>query len=113
VSLRAKWRLLESRGGRPAVAARFGVTLPETSYNDIAFRPLGLGPNTLRAFVQGLFGWRFGGTRLDLNLGLLVFDDLSPARAARFFTRPAFAQAAGRARGRHGDRRPPSATGPR
>ena len=85
VTLRAKWRFLEGRGSRPAVAARFGVTLPATSYNDVEFRPLGLGPNTLRALAQGLFGWRWGGGRLDLNLGLLVFDEVYRPHEQRDF----------------------------
>jgi hypothetical protein len=85
VTLRAKWRFLEARGSRPALAARFGVTLPETSYNDVNFKPLGLGPNTLRAFAQGLSGWRWGRTRLDLNLGLLVFDEVYRPHEQRDF----------------------------
>ena len=47
VALRAKWRIAEG-AGRPTLGARFGVFLPETSYEDKQFRPLGLGPNTLR-----------------------------------------------------------------
>jgi hypothetical protein len=76
VTLRAKWRLVAGRGARPAFAARFGVTLPETSYNDIAFRPLGLGPNTLRAFMDGLVTFSLGGARIHANLGALVFDEV-------------------------------------
>ena len=49
VTLRAKWRIRDWGPGRPTLAARFGVTLPQTEYEDEQFRPLGLGPNTLRA----------------------------------------------------------------
>ncbi len=54
VALRAKWRFARGGGRRPALAARFGVVLPQTSFEDEQFRPLGLGPNTLRAFVEAL-----------------------------------------------------------
>jgi hypothetical protein len=85
VTLRAKWRFLEARGARPALAARFGVTLPQTSYNDIEFRPLGLGPNTLRAFVQGLATFAIGRARLHANLGGLVFDEVLRPHEQRDF----------------------------
>jgi hypothetical protein len=76
VSLRAKWRLLESRGRRPALGARFGVVLPQTSFEDERFRPLGLGPNTLRAFVEALLTQPLGRGRLHANAGLLLFDEV-------------------------------------
>jgi hypothetical protein len=85
VTLRAKWRCLEARGARPALAFRFGVTLPETSYNDIEFRPLGLGPNTLRAFLQGLTTFALGRVRLHANLGVLVFDEVLRPHEQRDF----------------------------
>src|SRR3954470_355301 len=46
VALRAKVRFLRETKRRPAIGARFGVTLPETSYGN------GLGPNALRMSVQ-------------------------------------------------------------
>ena len=54
VSLRAKWRIVAGRPGRPTLGARFGVVLPQTEFEDEQFRPLGLGPNTLRAFAEAL-----------------------------------------------------------
>jgi hypothetical protein len=76
VSLRAKWRLVASRGSRPALGVRFGVTLPNTSYNDMSGRPLGLGPDTLRAFAQALYTQPLGRARLHVNAGLLLFDEV-------------------------------------
>ncbi|HEY6548971.1 MAG TPA: transporter [Vicinamibacteria bacterium] len=77
VTLRAKWRFLEGRPGRPHLAARFGVTLPQTSYSDTSGRALGLGPNTLRAFAQGLATFPLGSRgRLHANLGFLIFDEV-------------------------------------
>ena len=55
VSLRAKVRFAEGGGGRPAFGARFGVTLPQTSYGN------GLGPNTLRFSTQLLLSQKVGG----------------------------------------------------
>jgi hypothetical protein len=75
VTLRAKVRFLDGRGARATVGARFGVTLPETSFNDAAFRPLGLGPNTTRAFAEGLLTQPLGPVRLHANAGLLTFDE--------------------------------------
>lgn len=84
VSLRAKLRLLGGEG-KTTLAARFGVTLPETSFNDVTFRPLGLGPNTIRAFVQGLFTQPLGRARLHANAGLLTFDEVFRAHEQRDF----------------------------
>jgi hypothetical protein len=77
VTLRAKWRFLEGRPGRPTLAARFGVTLPQTSYLDKSGHVLGLGPNTVRTFVDGLATVPLGArARLHANVGLLVFDEV-------------------------------------
>lgn len=76
VALRAKWRLARGGGRRPALGVRFGVFLPQTSFEDTQFRPLGLGPNTLRAFVEALATQPLGRARLVLNAGLLVFDQV-------------------------------------
>lgn len=68
VTLRAKVRFLEQRGRRPALGARFGVTLPET-------RELkGLGPNTLRMAAQLLVSKRLGRAALHANAGLALQD---------------------------------------
>ncbi len=77
VTLRAKWRFVGGEGGRPTLAARFGVILPETSFEDKQFRPLGLGPNTLRTFVEGLLTQPLGRRgRLHLDLGLYLADQV-------------------------------------
>ena len=74
VALRAKWRFARGGGRRPALGTRFGVFLPQTSFEDTEFRPLGLGPNTLRAFVEALVTQPVGRGRLLANAGLLIFD---------------------------------------
>ncbi len=75
-ALRAKWRIAEGGEGRPTIGARFGVFLPETSYDDKLFRPLGLGPNTLRFFVEGLLTQRVGHGQLHANAGLFLADEV-------------------------------------
>jgi hypothetical protein len=85
VTLRAKWRFLRARGRRPALGARFGVSLPETSYEDTQFRPLGLGPNTLRAFAEALATQAVGRARLLLNAGILIQDDVLEPHNQRDF----------------------------
>ena len=85
VTLRAKLRLLEGEGRKPTLAARFGVTLPETSFNDVSFHPLGLGPNTIRAFVQALLTQPLGRARLHANAGLLTFDEVFRSHEQRDF----------------------------
>jgi hypothetical protein len=85
VTLRAKWRIKEWGRGRPTVAARFGVSLPQTEYEDEEFRPLGLGPNTLRAFAQALVTQPLGSVRLDANAGLLLFDEVLRPHEQRDF----------------------------
>ncbi len=110
VTLRAKLRIVEGRDSRPTVGARFGVTLPETSYEDEEFRPLGLGPNVLRAFAEALLTQPVGPVWIDLNAGLYLHDEvsrphdqldfLSYGLAARWRIRPRLdvvAEVAGRA----------------
>jgi Putative MetA-pathway of phenol degradation len=80
VTLRAKWRFVDEAPGRPAVAARFGVTLPETSFGN------GLGPNTLRMAAQLLVSKRADGLVLHANAGLGLFDEpLRPHEQRDFF----------------------------
>ena len=67
------WR---ERAGRPTIGARFGVILPQTSFEDVEFNPLGLGPNTLRAFVEGLLTQPVGRGRLHVNAGLFLQDEV-------------------------------------
>jgi hypothetical protein len=76
VALRAKWRLIEARGRRPALGVRFGVILPETKFEDARFRPLGLGPNTLRSFGEALATCKAGPLLLHANLGLFLHDEV-------------------------------------
>ncbi|HSD65591.1 MAG TPA: hypothetical protein VLF95_02765 [Vicinamibacteria bacterium] len=85
VALRAKWRIAEGTAGRPAFGARFGVVLPQTSYEDVDFNPLGLGPNTLRAFVEGLLTQPVGRGRIHLNAGLFLHDEVYRAHDQRDF----------------------------
>ncbi len=85
VTLRAKVRLVGGEARKTALCARFGVTLPETSFNDVSFRPLGLGPNTIRAFVQALLTQPLGRARLHANAGLLTFDEVYRAHEQRDF----------------------------
>jgi hypothetical protein len=85
VALRAKWRFARGGGRRPTLAARFGVYLPETSYEDKQFRPLGLGPNTLRAFVEGLLTLRLGRGLLHANAGLFLADEVFKTHDQRDF----------------------------
>lgn len=67
VSLRAKVRLVHRDGFD--LGARFGVTLPETSFGN------GLGPNTLRMSAQMLATARGGGFALHANAGLALHDE--------------------------------------
>jgi len=79
VTLRAKWRLVEEAAGRPAVAARFAITLPETSFGN------GLGPNALRMAAQMLLTKRAGGIVLHANAGLGLFDEVLRPHEQRDF----------------------------
>jgi len=76
VTLRAKWRLLGGGEKRSAFAVRFGMTLPNTSFNDKSERPLGLGPDTLRAFVDGLFTLPVRRARIHANAGILLMEEV-------------------------------------
>jgi hypothetical protein len=76
VTLRTKLRVLEGKERRPTVAARFGVILPQTSYEDKQFRPLGLGPNTIRAYIEALLTQPVGSVELDVNAGLFIHDEV-------------------------------------
>ena len=75
-TLRAKWRIVEGTGRRPTIGARFGVVLPQTSFEDVEFHPLGLGPNTIRAFLEGLLTTTLGRGRVHLNAGLFLHDEV-------------------------------------
>jgi hypothetical protein len=79
VTLRAKWRLVEEAPGRPAVAARFGVTLPETSFGN------GLGPNTMRMAGQLLLTKTVGRLVLHANAGLGLQDEVLRPHEQRDF----------------------------
>jgi hypothetical protein len=85
VTLRAKWRIVEGKGSHPTIGARFGVVLPQTSFEDVQFRPLGLGPNTLRAFVEGLLTQPVGRGRLHVDAGLFLQDEVYHAHDQRDF----------------------------
>jgi len=76
VTLRAKWRLFGGESGRPAFAVRFGVSLPNTSFNDMSGRPSGLGPDSTRGFAQALYTQPVGRARLHANAGILLFDEV-------------------------------------
>lgn len=117
VTLRTKLRLLQGRERRPIVAARFGVVLPQTSYEDedLDFRPLALGPNTIRFFVEALLTQPIGPVQFDANAGLFLHDDptqphdqldfLSYGLAARWAVRPVW-EIVGEVAGRAGAGRP-------
>jgi hypothetical protein len=79
VTLRAKVRFAEGGGGRPAFGARFGVTLPQTSYGN------GLGPNTLRFSAQFLLSQPIGGLTLHANAGLALHDEAQRPHEQRDF----------------------------
>jgi len=79
VTLRAKVRFVEEGPGKPGLAARFGVTLPETSYGN------GLGPNALRMSAQMLFSKTFGGTAVHANAGLAIHDEVERPHEQRDF----------------------------
>lgn len=86
VSLRAKWRMRDGGRTGTTLGARFGVALPQTEFEDEQFRPLGLGPNTLRAYAEALLSRPLGAVRVDLNAGLLLFDEvLRPHEQRDFF----------------------------
>lgn len=69
VSLRTKLRLAEEKAGRPGLAVRVGVTLPETK------SVKGLGPDQLRVIAQLLLSRGFGPWSVHGNGGV-AFQDL-------------------------------------
>lgn len=77
VSLRAKVRFAHSDSYD--LGARFGVTLPETSFGE------GLGPNTLRMSAQMLGTVRGGGFALHANVGLALHDEVLRPHEQRDF----------------------------
>jgi len=80
VTLRAKVSLLEEDRAVPGIAARFTVTLPETSFGN------GLGPNALRMSAQVLVSKTLGGTAFHANAGLAIHDEvLRPHEQRDFF----------------------------
>jgi hypothetical protein len=85
VTLRAKWRIRDGGARGATFGARFGVILPETSYEDEQFRPLGLGPNTIRAYVEALYTQPLGRLRVHANAGLFVFDEVYRGHDQRDF----------------------------
>ncbi len=91
MTLRAKWRILDGGVRRPTLGARFGAILPETSFEDKQFRPLGLGPNTLRTYVEALFSQPLGRWLIHANAGLFVFDEVYRAHDQRDFASYALA----------------------
>ena len=85
VTLRAKWRIRDGGARRPTIGARFGVTLPETSFEDNQSRPLGLGPNTLRTYAEALLTQPLGRVRVHANAGLFLFDEVYRPHEQRDF----------------------------
>jgi hypothetical protein len=79
VGLRAKVRLADEGGVHPAIAARFGVLLPETSFGN------GLGPNALRMSAQLLATKTIGATTLHGNAGLALHDEVYRPHEQRDF----------------------------
>lgn len=80
VTLRAKVSFMEEDRAAPGIAARFGVTLPQTSFGN------GLGPNALRMSAQMLVSKTFGGTAVHVNAGLAIHDEvLRPHEQRDFF----------------------------
>jgi hypothetical protein len=79
VSLRAKLGLVHSASERFVLAARFGVTLPQTSAER------GLGPNTLRTSTDLLLSWRVESWAFHANAGLAIQDQVGGASAQSDF----------------------------
>jgi hypothetical protein len=114
VSLRTKLRLLKGQGRLPTLAARFGVALPQTSYADER-GPLGLGPDTIRFYIEVLLTQPAGPVELDVNAGLFIHDEVSEPHsqidflsyglAARWSVRPGW-EIVGEVAGRAGQGKP-------
>ncbi len=80
VVLRTKLRLLGPAEGRPALAARYEISLPNTSSEH------GLGPDALRMSAQLLLSGQVGPTTVHVNAGLAIQDrPLSPHSQSDFF----------------------------
>ncbi len=79
VGLRAKVRFVDEGRGHPAIGARFGVLLPETSFGN------GLGPNALRMSAQILVSQAIGGVTLHGNAGLALHDEVFRTHEQRDF----------------------------
>lgn len=79
VALRAKVRLVAEGPGRPALGARFGVLLPETSFGN------GLGANALRMFAQVLLSKELGRVTVHANAGLALHDEVFRPHEQRDF----------------------------
>jgi len=79
VGLRAKVRFVDDGPGHPALAARFGVLLPETSFGN------GLGPNALRMSAQMLVSKTVGSLTLHGNAGLALHDEVGRPHEQRDF----------------------------
>jgi hypothetical protein len=79
VALRAKVNFLGEDRSRPALGARFTVTLPQTSFGD------GLGPNAQRMSAQVLVSKTFGGLAVHANAGLAIHDEVLRPHEQRDF----------------------------
>lgn len=79
VTLRAKLRFVEGAPGKPTLGARFGVTLPQTSFGN------GLGPNTLRVSAQLLLTQPMGSALIHANAGLGLHDEVLRPHEQRDF----------------------------
>jgi hypothetical protein len=81
VTLRAKVNFLEEDRAAPGLAARFVVSLPETSFGN------GLGPNALRMSAQVMISKTLGGTAIHANAGLAIHDEvIRPHEQRDFFS---------------------------
>jgi hypothetical protein len=85
VALRAKLRLVDGGRAGPTLAARFTVTLPETSFGN------GLGPNTLRMSAQALVSRSWRALTAHANAGLAIQDEPLRAHEQRDFLAYGFA----------------------
>lgn len=78
-TLRAKVRLVAEGPGRPGLAARFAVALPDTKATQ------GLGPNALRMLAQLLVSRDVGRFALHANAGLAIHDEVQLPAAQNDF----------------------------
>jgi hypothetical protein len=95
VTLRAKVRFLRGGPKRPALGARFWVTLPETKAD------VGLGPNALRQGTEALFSQALGRVTLHANAGFSLADEVFRSRHQRDFL--SYGLAVTRTVGSHGE----------